>query len=452
MSLTWVVQATITTARGAANSFGFQQQQATVTGQDADRGGAIGKYQRDIAAAPRDARLRMELAQQFVKNERLPEAIQAYQQALELQPANGNIELALADVYRRVHNDELARKTLRIARRRHPQSVAVLRATGSLEMDAQAYDAAMEAFRAALKIAPSNLDVRNLLATVYLKKGDSESALREFDKILLQDSADGFARFLRAGIYADAGENEKALTDAEKVATARADYLPGRILYAKVLVRLKDCQRATEILRPTEQAPALGGEGLFLLASAYDCAGKKELADGVRAEFEAASRAQHERSENRVQSLHLVEQANALALQNKLTEAQELLQQALEKNPENAFAHSQQAKIYFSMRQPEQARQAIEKAIKLQPYQPDFLFVRGVVETAEGNLDAALAAFRSVTFVNPKEADAYYEIGKIWMLKNDHAQALAAFRKAAALSPDDNDYLQAVRSASEARR
>jgi tetratricopeptide (TPR) repeat protein len=448
-----VVHAGVTTERGVTDSFAFHQDRTVVfTGPGTDRDEAIRKYQRGIAAAPRDAGLRIELAQLLVKSERLPEAIEAYQQALALQPSNESIELALAEANRRVHNDERARETLRTARRQHPRSVAVLRAVGSLEIDAQVYDAAIEALRAVVKIAPSNTDARNLLATAYLKKGDSGLALRECDNVLIQDQANGLARFLRAEIYADAGENERALADVEKVVAARPDYIPGRVLYAKVLVRVKDCKRAAETLQPTEQAPGLDGEGLFLLACAYDCAGQKDLADGARAKFEIVSRTEHERSENRVQSLHLVEQANALALQNKFPEAQELLKRALEKNSENAFAYSQEAKIYFSMRQPQQATQAIEMAIKLQPYQPDFLFVRGVIEASEGNLDAALAAFRSVTDVNPKEADAYYEMGKIWMQKYDRAQALAAFRKAADLAPDDNDYQQAVRSASKTQR
>jgi tetratricopeptide (TPR) repeat protein len=191
---------------------------------------------------------------------------------------------------------------------------------------------------------------------------------------------------------------------------------------------------------------------LFLLASAYDCAGKKELADQVRAEFEEVSRREHETAENRVQSLHLVEQANELAMQNKFPEAQELLKQALQKNSENAFAYSQQAKIYFSMRQSRQAGEAIDKALKFQPYQPDFLFVRAVIDASGENFDAALKAFQLVTYVNPEEADAYFEIGKIWMQKNDRAQALAAFRKAAELAPDDNDYREALRSLTDAPR
>ena len=365
---------------GGAREFDSRQQSSAGTKQQGDDD-AVGKYRREIAAAPRDASLQIALAKLLVERARLPEAIEAYQRALALQPASETIELALAETYRRVHNDDQARKILQTARRQHPQSIEVLRAIGNLEMDAQAYDAAIEAFQAALKGAPANNAIKNLLAAAYLKKGDSDAALRELDAVLQQNASDGLARFLRAGIYADAGENEKAQSDAEKVVAARPDYLPGRILDAKILVRLKECQKAAAILRPpVGPAIALDGDGLFLLASAYECAGEKELAEQVQAEFEAASRAEHEQAENHVQSLHLVEQANTLAMQNKLAEAQELLQEALEKNPDNGFAYSQQAKIYFSLQQNSQAKAAIEKALQLQPYQPDFLYVRGVIE------------------------------------------------------------------------
>jgi tetratricopeptide (TPR) repeat protein len=397
-----------------------------------------------LAVSPREAEFQ---TPSLNREARLPEAIEASQKALLSQPRNETIELSLADLYHRVHNDEQARSILQTARREHPRSLPVLRAVGILEMDAMNYDACISAFRAALAIAPSNLDIRNLLSSAYLKNGDATAALGELAAVLSHNPNDGLARFIRAGIYADSGENEKALADAEEVVAARPEYAPGRTLYAKILVRLAQCPHAVEILRATEQQPAPDADQLFLLASAYDCAGQKDLATEARADFEKISRAQHETSENRVQSLHLVEQANELAMHNQFSEAQELLRQALEKNPENAFAYSQQAKIYFSMKQPQPARAAITRALEIQPYQPDFLFVRGVIEAGEGNRKAALASFSQVTLINPKEADAYFEIGKIYMQKNDRPRALAAFRKAVELSPDDADYRQAVRSA-----
>jgi len=397
-----------------------------------------------LPASPREAEFQ---TQPSSREARLTEAIEANQKALLSQPRNEAIELSLADLYRRVHNDEQARSILQTARRQHPRSLPVLRAIGILEMDAMNYEVSISAFRVALVIAPANPDIKNLLATAYLKNGDARAALGELDAVLSHNPKDGLARFIRAGIFADSGENERALTDAEKVVAARPDYGPGRTLYAKILVRLAQCQHAVEILRDGKQQPAPDPDEFFLLANAYDCAGQKDLANEARGKFESISRAQHETSENRVQSLHLVEQANESALRNQFSEAQDLLRQALEKNPENAFAYSQQAKIYFSMKQPQQARAAITKALQVQPYQPDFLFVLGVIEVGEENVEAALASFNQVTLISPKEADAYYEIGKIYMQKNDRTRALVAFRKAAELSPDDTDYRQAVRSA-----
>ena len=379
----------------------------------------------------------------------LPAAIAACRKILKREPENEKAELMLAELYRRVHNEDEAGRTLAVARRRHPRSVAVLTASGGLELEAQAFDVAIEELQAALKLEPANLNVRNQLASAYLRKGDSSLALQELNEVLAKEPGNGLALFLRAGIYADADKTEKAVADVKKVVSERPQYLQARILYAKLLVRAKECEKAVAILRPDERQPELDGDGLFLLANAYDCEGKKELADGVRTQFEAASRAEHEQAENRVQSLHLVEQANELAMKNNFPEAMELLRQALEKNPENGFAYSQQAKIYFSMKQPAQAREAIAKAMRIQPYQPDFLFVQGVIEAADGNADAALRAFEEVTSVNPKEADAYFEIGKIWMSKNNRNRAVDAFRKAAELAPDDSEYRQAVAKASK---
>jgi tetratricopeptide (TPR) repeat protein len=383
---------------------------------------------------------------------RFPEAIAAYQQALKLNPRNEAAEIGLADAYRQVHNVEEARAALHAARRHHPKSAAVLAALGRLELEAESYDAAIAALRAAVALAPAEIDTRNLLASAYLGKGEKDAALLQLGKVLARDSENVLAYFLRAQIYADQNENEKALADAEKVFAAQPGNLRGRALLAKILVRLKRCERATNLLRPAENPPALETESLFLLGNAYECAGKVELAARTRAEFAAASQSDRQQAESEVQSKHYVEQSNELAVFAKFPEALKLLQGALQKNPRNAFAYSQQAKIYFSMHQSEQAREAITQALAIQPYQPDFLYVQGVIEESAGNLDAALAAFEQASRINPKEADAYFEMGKIWTQRNDGAKALAAYRKAAALAPDDPDYQRAVKEASAVSR
>jgi len=398
----------------------------------------------------KDVRAALESARSLAKQERWPEAIELYRTALALSPRNEAAELGLSDAYRVVHNYEEARSTLLRARRRHPKSAAILVALGSLEIEAESFDAAIAALRAAAVFAPNDLKLRNLLGTAYLSKGDSAAALAQFGKALARDPANQLAHYSRAKILADLGQDEEALADAEQVLSARPEYLPGRALLARILVRLKQCTRAAELLRPAANPPALDTQSLFLLGNAFECAGQTALAASARDEFAAASQADRKHAEDETQSKHLVEQANDLARQNRFPDALRLLNQALEKNPMNGFAYSQRAKIYFSAGEPGEARQSIQRALAIQPYQPDFLYVSGVIAAQGGNQEEALAAFEKVTQINPKEADAYFEIGRIWLQRKDRAKALAAFRKASELDPDDADYKRAVREASPA--
>ena len=400
--------------------------------------------QQESSVARKEAQAALESAQSLAKQERWPEAIELYRRALALSLRNEAAEIGLSDAYQGVHNYEEGRSILQRARRQHPKSVAVLSALGSLEIEAESFDAAIEALRSAVVLAPDNVKLRNLLGSAYLSKGDSAAALAQFEKVLARDPANQLAHYSRAQILAGTDQNAKALADAEQVVSAKPEYLPGRALLAKILVRLKQCGPAAELLRPAANPPALDTQSLYLLGNAYECAGQTELAARVRDEFAAASQADRKRAEDETQSKHLAEQANELARQNKFPDALELLKQSLQKNPNNGFAYSQKAKICSSMHRPEEARQAIQQALALQPFQPDFLYVLGVIAAQQGKQDEALAAFEKVTQINPKEADAHFEIGRIWMQRKDRAKALTAFRKASELDPGDADYKRAV--------
>jgi Flp pilus assembly protein TadD len=66
----------------------------------------------------------------------------------------------------------------------------------------------------------------------------------------------------------------------------------------------------------------------------------------------------------------------------------------------------------------------------------------------QGRFDEAVAAFQRSTVVNPKESDAFFEMGAIYEQRGDKQHAMAAYKKAAAISPDDPDYQRALASLS----
>jgi superkiller protein 3 len=70
--------------------------------------------------------------------------------------------------------------------------------------------------------------------------------------------------------------------------------------------------------------------------------------------------------------------------------------------------------------------------------------VQGKIFEKQGKLDEALGAFQRTTIVNPKESDAFFEMGVIYEQCGDRERALSAYKKAAMLSPQDPEYQRAL--------
>ncbi len=251
---------------------------------------------------------------------------------------------------------------------------------------------------------------------------------------------------MRAQIYADKDDTEHALPDAEAVVAAQPANTRGRILLGKVLLRVPNCSRAIEILKPLENASRASLTHSFLLARAYQCAGDAANTQRVTAEFEQSSKADRAANENSTQAGHLVHEANDLAIKNQFAQAMDLLNQALEKDPDKCDAHAQLAKLQFSQGDLAKAAESIQRALAARPYNPDYLYVWGKILEKENRADEALQTFEKITQVNPKESDAYFEIGAIQQQKGDRKQAQQAYKKAVELSPDDPDYRKALES------
>src|ERR1700733_103319 len=380
-------------------------------------------------------------------------AIASYDETLRISPHNLTAELGLAQAYRGVHNYDEAKRVLERARSEHPQSAKVLAALGDLEIEMQAYDAAIAHLRAALVLAPSDVESRNRLAVAYQAKGDLENALQQVAKVLARDPKNALAYYTRAKIYSDRSQDTTALADAVKVVELQPRNPRGRLLLGKILLRApqgersaqaKDrCQRAIATLEPLLEISAEDSETLFLLSRAYECAGGTEQAQKMLAAFEASSKNDRETKENQTQAKHLVQQANELALKNDFAGSVDLLQQAIAKDATYGAAYSQLAKLYYSADDIDKATGAISQALERDPYQPDFLYVQGKIFEKQGKLEEALRAFERTTTVNPKESDAFFEMGVIYEHQGDKGKALAAYKKAATLSPDDPEYERA---------
>jgi Flp pilus assembly protein TadD len=211
------------------------------------------------------------------------------------------------------------------------------------------------------------------------------------------------------------------------------------------------CARAVLALEPLTggaadgaASPAADSEALFLLSRAYRCAGEDEKAAAALQEFEKASQNDRTTKENEIQAKHLVQQADELAIKNDFAGSLAVLQQAAAMDATYPGAYAQLAKLYYSAGEIEKASDAIGQALARAPYHPEYLYVQGKILEKQEKMDDALAAFQQTVLVNPKESDAYFEMGWIYQQRGERVKARAAYAKAVEISPEDPDYKRAL--------
>ncbi len=375
----------------------------------------VALYHRAMELDPRDASVHVELGQLYEFMNQPVEAIVAFRGALDADPQNETAELGLSDAYRQVFNRSEAKR-----------------------------------LRQALRLSPSDATARIDLATVYQARGQMDQALRELNLAIKQSPRAAAAFYLRASIYADRNDDAHALEDARKVIELQPDNQRGRALLAKLDIRVHKCAEAVALLEP--EAERAGAETLYLLARAYECDGQPDPARKTMAQFAERSESEHSSQQNKMQADYLATRAGEMARRNQLKAALGLLNQALAKDPENGKANAQLAKIYYSQGEVSKAREAVARALKTTPYQPDYLYVLGRVLEQQGDLPGALSTFEKTVEVDPRESDAYYEMGMAYLKTNDRARGLEALKRAVQLAPDDADYRAALEKAEGTRQ
>jgi Tfp pilus assembly protein PilF len=172
------------------------------------------QFKKLVALAPKDPFGYANLGLTYLQAGRFADAEKQLKRARELDPANADVGRMIAKLYALTNRDADARKTLEDLQRAQPRDAKVLYALATL--DAQEDTTGVKAeprLRETLTLAPANVAVRLQLVNVFVRRGESDSAVRQLEEIrrlppeppaevtsLLAMSID----LLRAGKVADA--------------------------------------------------------------------------------------------------------------------------------------------------------------------------------------------------------------------------------------------------------
>lgn len=130
-------------------------------------------------------------------------------------------------------------------------------------------------------------------------------------------------------------------------------------------------------------------------------------------------------------------------------EARALLDEAVRRVPDDAFARVRLAEMYLSMGQPDGAKAQLEAALEKAPTDPQALAMLAEVVGVGGDLKQAEALLLRALDVAPRELRALNNLGMVYMKSKRYAEAADMFRRAIDVGPPNPRIQQNLRDALE---
>lgn len=139
--------------------------------------------------------------------------------------------------------------------------------------------------------------------------------------------------------------------------------------------------------------------------------------------------------------LQFLARHNHLFLQNEMERARSVLEMGAELYPEDIFLLKLNAQLKLQSDQREEAVGLLERIIKLDPEQHQFIHVLAIVNESLGREQEARGHYEAFIKRFPENYDGYLKFGDFLARIGSHAEAAAAVKKAASLEADNVDII-----------
>jgi tetratricopeptide (TPR) repeat protein len=149
--------------------------------------------------------------------DRIPEAIEEFTQALELDPENTSVFIDLMILYGRSKQYEKAQKLYSGAPEKVRESSELHYNYGVILIEAQQFQDAAKAFQEVIRINPNDARAYNNIGQMLEKEGKFLDALDQYESSLKVDSQFRPARFNRARILIGQSKFTEAITELKQL-------------------------------------------------------------------------------------------------------------------------------------------------------------------------------------------------------------------------------------------
>jgi len=367
---------------------------------------AINELRVAVSIAPREPRYVLALGMVYREAGNRDEALNAFRRVLSLEPGHAEAARWSAEIARETNHDAESLSILEKAFTRNPDP-RTARALAECYVLADRPAKAVALLRDTLTHNPQSAQV--MLALGELLEADL-STRPEAGKLL------------RAAV--------KAAPQSAASRFALGNYLLAEGSASEAAKHLREAAR----LRPQDSRIR------YSLAHALLRSGRAEEGQGELTEFRRQAEEEEQRKSRHRRFGQGYQRGLEAVQRNDLSAARQALQEALVASPE-APAYALLSKVLYSMNRVSEAAVVIEEAIRLEPGNGEYRYLRGLFRLRQKQWEEALADFRAAEALLPSLADIYNQKGNALAALGMWHEATTAYRQAADRDPGEASYL-----------
>jgi tetratricopeptide (TPR) repeat protein len=281
------------------------------------------------------------------------------------------------------------------------------------ERDAAAMSCAAGAWERVLRARPADAEAMVALATVYEWQGKFADSLRELEKLPPGEAVSPGVLALRCGDLAGLRRAPEAAQAAETLAGA-ADFSEADA--ASIFPVLESTRNAGLIVKLVESLDARGKastDSLARLAVAYEQLNR--LPD-ARLALERVSAADPKNPR------HLLELARVAHLSHDLEGCLAYLGHARDLTPDDARIHFLFGLVSVEMELPVEARRSLDKALAIDPKNPDYNFAMGSLLLNGGRATESLPYLTRYVAARPGDPKGQFALGAAYFDNMDYEE------------------------------
>ena len=351
------------------------------------------------------------------------DAIEAYRQALSLQPSSTDARLGLADALHDAKDFTQADKEYQQLLAQQPNANEARRGRADTLYELKRWDEAITEYQAAIKAGAADAGIYNNYGNALFRTGDRakrEQAIEQYRLAVQKDPKFGEAH---AGL-ANALRTARQLTEAQQLAERGVQLAPESAVAHSILGRvyadLKDFPRATA---EGEKAVQLSPSDAFMhvnLGGIYSLQGRLE--DALRAYLRACSY-------DKQWAFPRNSLGNLFMKMNRPPEAVEEFTLAANLEPRSSTIHNNLGTALASLRKWNEAIVHFQQAVQLDSRNTTPLSNLGSALVAQQRYLEALDAFKRATEIEPENTSFMLALADTYKLAGKSKEAKALYQQ-----------------------